>query len=38
MDKNGQLTFSDDPILNGINEVYQLIEKGEFAAGGDKDR
>jgi len=32
MDKNGQLTFSDDPILNGINEVYQLIEKGEFAA------
>lgn len=32
MDKNGQLTFSDDPILNGINEVFQLIEKGEFAA------
>ncbi len=31
MDKNGQLTFSDDPILNSINEVYQLIEKGEFA-------
>jgi tetratricopeptide (TPR) repeat protein len=31
MDKNGQLTFSDDPILNGINEVYQLIEKGEFS-------
>lgn len=32
MDKNGQLTFSDDPVLNGINEVYQLIEKGEFTA------
>ncbi len=32
MDKNGQLTFSDDPILNGINEVYQHLEKGEFAA------
>ncbi|OHD62719.1 MAG: hypothetical protein A2176_12865 [Spirochaetes bacterium RBG_13_51_14] len=32
MDKNGQLTFSDDPMLNGINEVYQLIERGEFAA------
>ncbi len=32
MDKNGQLTFSDDPILNGINEVYQHIEKGEFAS------
>jgi hypothetical protein len=31
MDKNGQLTFSDDPILNGINEVFQLIERGEFA-------
>jgi tetratricopeptide (TPR) repeat protein len=31
MDKNGQLTFSDDPILNGINEVYQLVEKGDFA-------
>ena len=30
MDKNGQLTFSDDPILNSINEVFQLIEKGEF--------
>jgi len=32
MDKNGQLTFSDDPILNGINEVYQLLEQGEFAS------
>jgi tetratricopeptide (TPR) repeat protein len=31
MDKNGQLTFSDDPILNSINEVFQLIEKGEFS-------
>ena len=32
MDKNGQLTFSDDPILNSINEVFQLIEKGEFTS------
>lgn len=32
MDKNGQLTFSDDPILNAINEVYQLIEGGDFSA------
>src|SRR3990172_10005501 len=31
MDKNGQLTFSDDPILNSVNEVYQVIESGEFA-------
>ncbi len=31
MDNNGQLTFSDDPLLNGINEVYQLIENGSFA-------
>ncbi|HRZ27609.1 MAG TPA: hypothetical protein P5346_02650 [Spirochaetota bacterium] len=31
MDKNGQMTFSDDPLLNGSNEVYQLIETGEFA-------
>ncbi len=30
MDKDGQLTFSDDPILNGINEVYQLVERGDF--------
>ena len=30
MDKNGQLTFSDDPLSIGINEVYQLIEEGNF--------
>lgn len=30
MDKTGQLTFSDDPLLNGSNEVYQLIEEGNF--------
>jgi tetratricopeptide (TPR) repeat protein len=36
MDKNGQLTFSDDPILNRINEVYQLIENGEFASAAAK--
>jgi tetratricopeptide (TPR) repeat protein len=27
---NGQLTFSDDPLLTGINEVYQHIEEGHF--------
>ncbi|HOO70234.1 MAG TPA: hypothetical protein PK926_00620 [Spirochaetota bacterium] len=31
MDNNGQLTFSDDPLLNGVNEVYQLVETGEFS-------
>ena len=36
MDNNGQLTFSDDPVLNGLNEVYQLIEKGEFTAAVEK--
>ncbi len=30
MDNSGQLTFSDDPILNAINEVYELIEEGDF--------
>lgn len=30
MDKNGQLTFADDPFLRGSNEVYQLIEEGDF--------
>lgn len=30
MENNGQLTFSDDPLLKGINEVYSMIETGEF--------
>jgi tetratricopeptide (TPR) repeat protein len=30
MDRDGQLTFSDDPLLPGINEAYQLIEEGNF--------
>lgn len=30
MDRNGQLTFSDDPLLTGTNEVYQLLEEGRF--------
>lgn len=30
MDQNGQLTFSDDPILIGINQAYQFIEEGDF--------
>lgn len=36
MDKDGQLTFSDDPLLNGINEVYQFIESGNFAGAVEK--
>ncbi|MBN2038968.1 MAG: hypothetical protein JW864_02935 [Spirochaetes bacterium] len=31
MNRNGQLSFSDDPLLIGINEVYQLIEEGNFS-------
>lgn len=31
MDHDGQLTFSDDPLLPRINEAYQLIEDGEFS-------
>ena len=30
MDKNGQLTFSDDPLLQGTNEMYMFIESGDF--------
>ncbi len=30
MDNNGQLSFSDDPLSSGINEVYQFIEDGDF--------
>jgi len=36
MDKSGQLTFSDDPLLNGSNDVYQLIVDGNFQAAVDK--
>ncbi len=36
MDNNGQLTFSDDPVLNQVNESYQLIEKGDFSTALDK--
>jgi tetratricopeptide (TPR) repeat protein len=28
---NDQLTFSDDPLLTGTNEVFQLIEEGNFS-------
>ncbi len=31
MDRNGQLTFSDDPLLLGINEIYLLIEEGNYS-------
>lgn len=30
MNKNGQLTFGDDPLIKGIHEVYSFIESGEF--------
>ncbi len=30
MDNNGQMTFSDDPVLNSAGEVYSLIEEGRF--------
>ena len=36
MDNSGQLTFSDDPLLNGINEIYQLLEDGSFGAAIEK--
>ena len=31
MDKDRQLTFSDDPLLNRINQVFLLIEDGNFS-------
>ncbi len=30
MDNDGQLTFSDDPLLNESNKAYQQIEEGNF--------
>lgn len=30
MDNNGQLTFSDDPLLQESTEIYQLISEGNF--------
>ncbi len=30
MDKNGQLTFTDDPLLNETSEIYQFISEGKF--------
>jgi len=30
MDKNGQLTFSDDPLLNKKNESIQAMREGDF--------
>ncbi len=30
MDNNGQLTFSDDPLLRDSAEIYQLISEGNF--------
>lgn len=31
MDNNGQLTFSDDPLLHDSTEIYQLISEGKFS-------
>ena len=31
MEQNGQLTFSDDPLLSSSYEIYQLIEEGGFS-------
>jgi tetratricopeptide (TPR) repeat protein len=31
MEKSGQLTFSDDTLLTGSNEISSLIESGDFA-------
>ena len=36
MDKNGQLTFSDDPLLNSTSEAYQLLEEGNFELSAEK--
>jgi tetratricopeptide (TPR) repeat protein len=36
MDKSGQLTFSDDPSLNGLSQVNQLIQEGAFQEAVDK--
>jgi tetratricopeptide (TPR) repeat protein len=30
MDNNGQLSFSDDPMLHETGEIYQLISEGNF--------
>jgi tetratricopeptide (TPR) repeat protein len=30
MDRDGQLSFTDDPMLLGINQAYQLLEEGKF--------
>jgi len=36
MDRNGQMTFSDDRNLLGVNEAYQYIEEGNFSAAVEK--
>ncbi|MDY6933120.1 MAG: tetratricopeptide repeat protein [Spirochaetota bacterium] len=30
MEQNGQLNFSDDPLLAGSNESFQFLEEGKF--------
>jgi tetratricopeptide (TPR) repeat protein len=36
MEKNGQLTFSDDPFLLGCNTAYQMMEEGNFSDAAEK--
>jgi tetratricopeptide (TPR) repeat protein len=36
MEKNGQLTFSDDPLIKDINGIYLLIENGQFSEAVEK--
>ncbi len=36
MDRDGQLTFSDDPLLVGVNAAHQLIEEGDFTGAVNK--
>lgn len=35
MDNNGQLIFSDDPLLQGSNEAFSMIEEGNFRKASD---
>ncbi len=30
MDKNGQMSFSDDPLLNETSEIFEFISEGKF--------
>jgi tetratricopeptide (TPR) repeat protein len=36
MEKNGQLNFSDDAVLQRLSEIYELIESGNFSLAMEK--